>query len=58
MAKGITILEGDDLKVFLANLAEFDGDTYRVRIWADPAGSIKIKVNERMWTYSLGKADI
>jgi hypothetical protein len=61
MAKGITILEGSDLRDFLSAMGadpQRSPGIYRVRIWAVGGGSIKIKVNEGMWTPALGEADI
>jgi hypothetical protein len=58
-AKGITILEGSDLQHFFIMFGTGIPDgVYRMRIWAQTDGSIKVKVNEGMWTYMLGKADL
>lgn len=56
---GITIIEGASLHVFMAamGIEATDTEVYRVRIWPQSDGSIKFKVNERTWTYTLGRAD-
>jgi hypothetical protein len=57
--KGITIIEGDDLDFFLLALGikRSTTDIYRLRIWSQTDGPIKVKVNERSWTYLIGRKD-
>ena len=50
----ITIIEGDDLDTLLAALDTGAADIYRLRVWPAGNGSIRVKVNERMWTPPLG----
>lgn len=55
----ITILEGADLKMFLATVGSpfvESAHPYRVRIWAYN-GQIKVKVNEGVWSPAVGKKD-
>jgi len=57
---GITIIEGRDLEFFLFALGLPKGkpsDLYRIRIWHMPDGSIKIKANERTWTWTIGRKE-
>jgi hypothetical protein len=54
----ITIIEGDDLDEFLAQFELGAADVYRVRIFqAKDGNGIKIKINERTWTYWIGKKE-
>ena len=56
----ITIIEGRDLEFFLLTLGipkEIASEAYRLRIWPQPDGTIKVKVNERTWSWTIGKAD-
>lgn len=61
MEPKIILLEGDDLKAFLATIGSpFTGAAdrpYRIRIWPTNDGQIKVKINENMWTPRMGKDD-
>jgi hypothetical protein len=56
---GIIIIEGTDLKDFFDALAVPHTYVlpYSLRIWPQSDGSVKVKVNNRTWTWELGKAD-
>jgi hypothetical protein len=56
----IIIIEGNDLSAFYNIMREAvnganNGSAYRIRVAID--GGVKVKVNEGMWTYGVGKAD-
>ena len=53
----ITIIEGRELEFFLFTLGIKDADIYRLRIWPQSDGTIKVKVNERTWTWTIGQKE-
>jgi len=58
MAKGITILEGADLRTFFSTLGvEVPADVYSVRVWQQADGTVKVKKNQGIWSWALGQED-
>lgn len=53
----IIIIDGHELDTVLAALDTGTADIYRIRVWPNGDGTVKIKINERMWSAPVGRSD-